>query len=161
MISVYQKLKTFWWQGIKSLHPRLYAVAFRYRMYIKYIISGGTAAMVDLGLLAFFIEVFRFHYLVAATLAFVVAFFVSFILQKFWTFGHSTMDDVYAQAGTYLGIALSNLLINAGLMYLFVDTFGLRYLFSQILAGGLIALFSFVLYRRFVFTRSAEHLEHI
>src|SRR5207248_270965 len=105
----------------------------------------------DIFLLALFKEAFAMSYLVAATLAFAIAFFVSFALQKFWTFGDRALSGVHMQMTIYFTIAGVNLGINAGLMYVFVDVAHLWYLFSQVLAGGLIALSSFFLYRRFVF----------
>ena len=134
-----------------TLHPRLHNVVFEHRAYVKYIFSGGTAAVVDLFLLAMLKELFGAHYLIAASLAFIVAFFVSFFLQKFWTFGHTRMEDLHAQMITYLIIAVTNLGINVGLMYFFVEIAGIWYFFSQIISGALLALMSFFLYRRLVF----------
>ena len=118
--------------------------------------SGCLGAASDLGLLVFFKEVFGFHYLAAATLAFALAFFVSFFLQKFWTFGHSNMEAWKKQMALYLGVAVFNLGLNAVLMYIFVQGFNIWYFWAQILAGGSIALVSFTVYRRLIFKRPQQ-----
>ena len=156
MIAFYSKIKTAWWGTLRALHPKLHSLAFHYRMYIKYILSGGTAAVTDLALLVAFKEFGKLHYLLAATLAFAIAFFVSFVLQKFWTFGHTRLQDLHTQMGMYLSIALFNLGLNALFMYLLVDIVGFWYLVSQIISGASIALISFGLYRRFVFTHTSS-----
>ena len=114
----------------------------------RYIISGGTSAFVDLSLLYMFNSVLGIHYLVSSVFAFCVAFFVSFILQKFWTFKNHSTDDIHKQIFTYLGTSLFSLGLNTLLMYVFVDYFGIMVLLSQIFAGIIVACFTFFISRR-------------
>lgn len=123
----------------------------RYEQIVKYIISGGTAAAVDIGFLVLFKEVFGWWYLTSAMLAFLLAFGVSFCLQKFWTFKDHSTDNMHVQLSVYLLIGLVNLLLNALLMYVFVDIIGIWYVAAQVLTGGLIALMSFFVYKKFIF----------
>lgn len=118
---------------------------------IKYIISGGTAAVVDLSFLALFVDVFKINYLISAIFAFLIAFSVSFLLQKFWTFQDKGMEGVHRQASIYFIVSATNLGINTLLMYLFVDHFHVHYFLSQILASGLLAISSYFIYSRFIF----------
>src|SRR3989344_9488787 len=151
MISLYKKIKTIFWDSLHGVHPEFHGFVFRYRIYVKYIFAGGTAATIDLVLLALFVEIFGFHYLFASALAFIVAFFVSFTLQKFWTFGNTVMDAIRRQLAVYFGIAVFNLLLNTLLMYVLVDIAQFWYFGSQIVVCGFVAVISFMLYRRFVF----------
>ncbi|MDP3735697.1 MAG: GtrA family protein [bacterium] len=116
---------------------------------LRYLISGGTALAVNLGLLAFFIEIFGLWYLLAAVLAFTVALCVSFALQKFFTFAdHARTTGVLTrQFSIYTTIALINVALNTILMYLLVERLVLHYLVSQVVASGTIALYSFFIYR--------------
>jgi putative flippase GtrA len=118
---------------------------------IKYIISGGTAAVVDLAFLAIFVDIFKINYLISAILAFLIAFSVSFILQKFWTFQDKSTEGMHKQATIYFIVSSTNLGINTLLMYLFVDHFHIHYFLSQILASGLLAISSYFIYSRFIF----------
>ena len=123
----------------------------RYQRLLRYLAAGGFAAAVDLGLLYVFTDLFLIHYLTSAILAFILTFFVSFTLQKFWTFQDSSTHKVHAQAFTYLVVALVNLAINTLLMYVLVDVLAIWYLGAQILASGLIAFESFFVSRYFIF----------
>lgn len=128
----------------------------RHRRVLRYIAAGGTAAAVDLGLLYVLTDWLGIYYLFSSVLAFLVAFCVSFVLQKFWTFGERTQKGMHAQAALYFVITGGNVAVNAGLMYFFVDVVGFWYLFAQIVAGATIACYSFALYRLFVFKNAPD-----
>lgn len=144
---------------IDRFSPRLGALARTYRRVIKYICAGGTAAAVDLGILYALTDFFGVHYLVSATLAFLVAFGVSFTLQKFWTFGNEDMKRVHAQLALYLTIAVINLFVNAGFMYFLVDIVGIWYFLAQIIVGATIACYGFFLYRHVIFRKPRIHAD--
>ena len=117
----------------------------------RYLVSGGTATLLDIVLLYILTRFAHLWYLASAVLAFIVAFGVSFTLQKFWTFRDHATDGVHRQAGKYLAVSVFNLGLNTLLVYAFTDQLHLWYIFSQILAAGLIALVSFFVYKRFIF----------
>lgn len=121
---------------------------------IKYLIAGSTATLVDLGLLYFFTSLLGIWYLISACLAFAVSFFVSFFLQKFWTFRDPDKQRMPKQMAAYLAVALTNLVINAALMYGLVDGFKVWYIFAQLIASGLIAGESYLVYKFIIFSKS-------
>lgn len=141
-----------------NLTPSIY---LRYKKIIKYLIAGGTATLVDLGLLYFFTDILNIWYLFSACLAFTLAFFVSFSLQKFWTFGDRDKETIYKQMRIYLAVALTNLLVNAGLMYLLVDGFKIWYIMAQIIVSGSIAVESYFIYNFFIFNKKNKPDENI
>ncbi|MSU55807.1 MAG: GtrA family protein [Candidatus Taylorbacteria bacterium] len=115
--------------------------------FLRYLISGSTSAVIDFVFLYLFTDVFGMHYLVSAVLAFVVAFFSSFFLQKFWTFEDDSVERVHTQMTMYFVVAGVNLALNTALMYLFVAMWGIWYMAAQFLASGLIACESFFISR--------------
>lgn len=123
------------------------------RIVLRYMISGGTAAFTDLALLYFFTDVLEIWYITSAVLAFIAAFFVSFILQKFWTFKDARRDVIHKQITLYFFLNVWNLVLNTALIYFLVDTFGLWYILAQIFVGAIIAVESFLFYRFFVFKK--------
>jgi glycosyltransferase involved in cell wall biosynthesis len=124
---------------------------------LKYLFSGGTAAFVDLLALYLLTSVWHVHYLLSAIIAFIIAFFVSFSLQKFWTFEDKTKDRIHIQAFSYLLAGLTTLIINTILVYLFVHFIHLHYILAQIIASAIIAVINFVIYRFFIFKRNFSH----
>ena len=138
---------------LKWAVPTFYKMALANKLVIKYFVSGVSAAATDLLLLYIFAEyVFhQSHYLLSVALAFVFSFFVSFFLQKFWTFEDNSWDEIDRQIPIYFSITAANLAVNLGLMYFFVTHLHIWYIYAQVLTGALIAGFSILFYARFVF----------
>ena len=122
-------------------------------MLVKYVVSGGTAAFADIFSLYVLTEWLGLWYLISAGLAFLVAFWVSFFMQKHWTFQDKSAQS-HKQATAYFVVAVVNLGINTLLMYALVDLVHIWYLFAQIIIGGLIAFSSFFVYRKFIFKKA-------
>src|SRR3989344_1864954 len=118
---------------------------------VRYIISGGTAALVSLGFLYAFTEWFGFWYLISSIIAFAGGFVVSFTLQKFWTFEDRRTDTLNKQLISYLGVAFGGLITNVLLMYFMVEFWGLWYILAQILSIGVIAIITFFIYQNLIF----------
>ncbi|MDP3900201.1 MAG: glycosyltransferase [bacterium] len=133
--------------------PYFYGFVDRNKIYLKYLIAGGTAAATDLGLLFIFTELLGFFYLVSAVLAFCIAFFVSFYLQKFWTFRDPNRDQMPRQMAVYLTVALVNLGLNTLGMYVLVGWLGIWYLLAQVIIGSALALESFIIYNFVIFNK--------
>ncbi len=130
---------------------------YKNKIYIKYVISGGTAAGVDLLILYILTDIFNIWYLLSAGLAFIVAFFVSFYMQKFWTFRDNNRERIYQQMSLYLMVGFLNLGINTGGMYIFVDKIHMMYILAQIIMGGIIAISNFLIYKFVIFSARGEY----
>jgi putative flippase GtrA len=147
-------MRFFTW--LDSLILAVLPVRFhRYTKIVRYIISGGTAAVVDILFLYIFKSVFHIWYLLSAILAFILAFMVSFTLQKLWTFA-DTSDKWQSQALIYFIITSLNLGVNTLLMYIFVDFLNIHYIAAQIIAGALVAIESYFVYQIFVFRKTPQ-----
>jgi len=113
----------------------------------RFIITGALAAAVNLGVLYSVTVYGHLWYLYSAVLGFIVAFIVSFLLSKFWTFGNRARAGTERQLILHLLVALGNLVINTILVYLFVEGFDLWYMLAQAVAAVLIAIESYFSYR--------------
>ena len=117
---------------------------------MKFVLGGASAAVVDLFFLYFFTHL-GIWYVGSAVLAFLVAFGVSFTMQKFWTFKDQSLVYVHRQLASYLAVTICNLVLNTILVYCFVEYFGAHYIFAQIIAGALIAVESYLVYSKVIF----------
>lgn len=134
----------------------------RFHSLFKYVVSGGSAACVNLGTLYVLTEYGRLHYLQSAMLSFTAAFFVSFLLQKFWTFRNMNREMMHWQMAGFLGVSLVNLFLNTLLIYVLVEYLQLWYVASAIVSGALLAIGSFFIYKYVIFVeREGKHLLHI
>lgn len=144
------------WERMKASAPWAHGFFWPRRRALKYLVSGGTAAALNLLLLYFFTDMLGVWYVISAALAFSLAFVVSFICQKFWTFEDHSTEAVHGQAAGYLLVALINLCINTFLIYCLVEFFSINYLIAQIIAGVAIACESFFVYRKFIFSKKVS-----
>ena len=130
------------------------SLILKYAQIIKYIISGGTAAFVDILFLYVFTDIFHWWYLASAVVAFLIAFGFSFTMQKYWTFKDRVTENVHVQVSIFLGVSIANLAWNTLLMYFFVDIVHIWYIASQVLAGGIVALTSYFIYKKYIFKQN-------
>jgi putative flippase GtrA len=121
---------------------------------VRYLISGGLGAVTQLSLLFVLHDIFHIHYLTASCISYLAAVGVGFTMQKFWTF--KAQGSTPQQAVGYVSVFVGNLILNTGLMYMFVDVFKIWYLGAQVLASGLIAIGSFFIYRHGVFKQESN-----
>ncbi|MBI2097857.1 MAG: GtrA family protein [Candidatus Vogelbacteria bacterium] len=128
-----------------------------YLKIFRYVISGGTAALVNLTTLFALTEWFAVWYLLSSIFAFLLAVFVSFTLQKFWTFREKSMRRVRRQFVAFLIVTTGSLSLNTLLVYSLVEGWRLQYLLSQIIAGALIAVISFRVYQRAIFSPAVSN----
>lgn len=120
----------------------------------RFVISGGTATAVNLGTLFILTHFFGVWYIYSSIAAFAVSFFVSFSLQKLWTFGNTALDKVHVQATKFLAIILVALGINTLLIYIFVEYMHAHYLLGQLVSGLFIAIINYFSYKHIVFSES-------
>lgn len=109
--------------------------------------------MVDLAALYFFTSFCGIWYIISSSLAFLIAYFVSFSLQKFWTFRDNGREKIRQQMSLYFVVGVINLLLNAAGMYLLVDELGVMYLFAQIIVGAALGFSSFIIYKFVIFEK--------
>jgi putative flippase GtrA len=124
---------------------------------IKYVISGGTAAAVNIATYNLLLHIFGVNYLWAQVVGFILSFGFSFILQKYWTFQDGGTENIHRQAFVYLLVSLINFFVGLLLLYVFVDYLYVFLTFislplwktlAQVIVNALIAFVSFFIYRK-------------
>lgn len=118
---------------------------------VRYVISGGTGTAVNITVLALLVELLHLHPVVGSAGGFLVAFGISFTLQKYWTFKDHDGAAAPRQMMLYFCIQIMNLFIDMTLMYLFVEIAHIQYVIAQIVTIGFIAIEAYFLYKKFVF----------
>ena len=132
-------------QGLIALCVGYVKILFRFG------VTGILATSVSLLVLYVLADKVGIWYVYAATVAFLIGFCVSFLLQKFWTFRNTRTDIAGIQAIMYLIILAFNLGLNACLVYALVEWAHLSHLIAQAVSALLIAGESFFAYRFLVF----------
>ncbi|MCK5511108.1 GtrA family protein [Candidatus Parcubacteria bacterium] len=131
-------------------------LAIKYKIYIKYVISGCTGAFVNLATLFILTEFVHVYYLLSAIVAFFVSLAVGFNLQKRWTFRDNN-KKVFKQVALYFVITGANLLINMVLLYFLVEKLNVWYMLAQVVIYGSLSIFSFISYKFLVFRKEERY----
>jgi putative flippase GtrA len=118
---------------------------------VRYILSGGTGAVVNIGTVFLLTHYLGLWYLASSICAFLFSLFVSFYLQRTWTFKQTMPHTMTRQIMLYLAVSLFNLALNTGIVYVCVEYLGLWYVFAQIFAGAIVAITSFFFYKNIIF----------
>lgn len=143
--------KVNWRHGLRSLILMIEIRVGEYWQFCKFVVTGGTALVINLSALYFFTSILGIHYLASSICSFSLAVVVNFMLQKFWTFG-STRGNVYAEASFFLGLQIAvNLFINTALLYFLVEYLHLYYLAAQMVASLILAVVTFFVSKRYIF----------
>lgn len=126
---------------------------------IRYIGAGAVGAATNIVVFYALIDIFSVWYVIASVCSFVVALSVSFTVQKFFTFRDHSTDAMVKQMSLFTIVSISGLALNVAIVYFLVDILGLYHFVGQILTMIVVAIFSFLMYQRFIF-QSPDSLEN-
>lgn len=146
----YQKIHSRFKRHAPSV---IYNNAFRHRQILKFLISGGTSTSIDIFVFTTLTYWVGLWYITSSISSFIIAFGVSFVLQKFWTFRDKDTEKFMKQTYLYFIVAIVNLGISTLLIYLFVDYIHIHKFISKVIANMIIAAESFFIYRYFIFAK--------
>lgn len=111
--------------------------------FLRYTIVGGTAFVVDFGLLGILTECCGLHYLLSATLSFAAGLTVNYLLSVSWVFSRSRLDNRMAEFIIFGIVGVVGLLLNNLLLYLFTDVLNLHYMVSKIISAVIVLCWNF------------------
>lgn len=131
--------------------PHLFSFCERRKAIVKFFIAGGFAGVVDLIAVFIFHDLFAWGILSSTSAAFILAFVVSFSLQKMWTFRNYSQKKLPRQLILYFAGAFINLNLNALGMHWLVNNLGLWYLLSQLIVNFGLGILNFFNYKFIVF----------
>lgn len=117
---------------------------------MKYILVGATSTIIDIGLLAVFVEYAHLPLLLSATLSFLVSVVNGFVLNKHWSF-RNTSKRLARQYTKFFLTALVGLGLTLVLLSLFVYAFHLWYLAAKILTTIAVFFWNFTINRFWTF----------
>ena len=101
-------LEDWFWKRLEIFAPSIHAILFKKRLILRYIIAGGTATAVDVSMLYVGKEFLHLKLRPAVATSFLIAFLVSFLLQKFWAFEDNSKHKTHSQAVFYFTVSVTN-----------------------------------------------------
>lgn len=111
----------------------------------RYLISGGTAFLIDTGLLALLTELFgQEHLLLWTAIAFLTGLLVTYLFSILWVFDNRSMKSRTAEVAIFVLIGVIGLGFTELLMWLFAQKAGLHYLLSKIITTVIVFIWNFM-----------------
>ena len=129
-------------------HPLLRHVPLA-RQFVKFGLVGVSNTLLTLVTYTVLVKVFGVWYLLASAIGFAVGATNGYLLNRAWTFrGHEGGRGTAARWVVVQGVGL---LLNLGLVYLFVSRAGLDKLLGQVCATAIVTVVTFFVNRRWTF----------
>ncbi|HHW48642.1 MAG TPA: GtrA family protein [Clostridiaceae bacterium] len=131
---------------VRSLLTREAAEQFE-----RYVISGLISACVEYTMLLVLTEFAGIWYILSNTIAYVSGFWLSFLLNRFWSF--KSKDNILRQLLLYSMLFICNLVLTNMLLYLLTSVTGIPYAISKIFVMGIAVLWNFIIYKKIIYRK--------
>ena len=109
----------------------------------RYGFVGGAAFLVDYVVLVLLTEVFGMHYLLSATISFILGLVTNYLLSVVWVFNKRTLGNRWAEFAVFAIIGVIGLGLNALIMYVCTDKLGIHYMISKIISTVIVFFWNF------------------
>ena len=123
--------------------------------FVRYFITGGMSAIVDLGLFWVLTQYMGIYYILAALLSFCVGFTVNYLLSRYWVFGPGRRAIAH-EATLVLIVSVVGLGFHIAVLWMLVEWVSFPEMLSKIIATGLVFFWNFGARQYWVFSHSQE-----
>jgi len=110
---------------------------------LRYAFVGGLAFAVDFVSLYVLTDWLGVYYLRSAALAFLLGLTTNYLLSVFWVFQKRTFQNRLVEYLIFGVLGVLGLALNQGLMYFLTEDVRCHYLFSKVVATGLVFVWNF------------------
>ena len=128
---------------------------------MKFGVVGGTAFLIDFGIMVLLTEYFGLNYLISSTISFCISVVYNYLLSIFWVFRID--KDKRGKSGTFLVFVLLSvigLLLNELLMWTGTDMLGIAYMLTKIGATAIVMIYNFITRKLFLEDRKKSDQEY-
>jgi putative flippase GtrA len=119
-------------------------------LFFGYIIFGGIATLVDIGLLYCLTEYVNLWYFYSAFISYMTGMVANYSLNKYYNFKNQS-KNILPQFGLFAAVALIGLGLNQVIIYSLVEFVGLWYILAKIISICIVVCWSFYGHKKFTF----------
>ena len=111
--------------------------------FIRYVFVGGMAFVVDYGGLFLLAHFAGLHYLLAASLSYLLGMVCNYLISVNWVFHFRRESQWQREFVIFFMIGIAGLILNGFAISLLVEVLGLAYLLAKLVAAAFILFFNF------------------
>ena len=126
--------------------------AFFSKQFLKYLVIGFVGTGLDFLFLYCLVEYFHIYYLFSALISIILVFFISFSLNKYWTFNNQE-KNYFNQLFKYTLARLVGLGINLIVLTILVEIFGMWYILAKVFATAVALIWNFLIAKNWIFSK--------
>ena len=132
----------------------------KHREVLNYLVFGGLTTVINIIVFALCFRVLSFSTVLSNCVAWILAVIFAFVTNKLWVFESKSreMRIIIRETASFFAARLLTLVLDIGIIYLFVDILEFHYLLIKILSNVVVIILNYIFSKLFIFIKkpSAE-----
>lgn len=114
------------------------------RQIIRFAVTGGSAFVIDYGLMLFLTEKMKMAYMLSNIFSFSISVIYNYVLSTKWVFDVKNQRSSAMEFSVFLFLSIIGLGINEIILITAVEILGMHYTVGKIVAAGIVMIYNFV-----------------
>lgn len=140
---------------MKDLINKMKKYYKKYREGITYLISGGMATFLNIGIFALLTYVFKINYEVSNIIAIIVAIFFQYISNKFVVFeskGNSLKENI-KEFFSFISCRLVTMIMDQAMMTIGIEKLGINELVMKVIVNIIVIIVNYIFSKLIIFRK--------